>query len=79
MVASACPRRTIGLPATSPVIYDAVRMYTVFPSCSTKGHRVVLDASIFPCVLTSKKEVQQSASIYLPRPNMMLKWLILCF
>lgn len=52
------PRSTIGLPATSPVIYDAVKSYTVFSVASTKGHRVVLDASIYPvcrAALTSKK------------------------
>lgn len=36
MVASACPRSTIGLPATSSVIYDAVKMYTVFSLASPR-------------------------------------------
>lgn len=50
MVASTCPPSTIGPPAMSPVIYDAVKMYTVFFCCLTKGHSVVLDASISRCV-----------------------------
>lgn len=36
MVASTCPRSTIGLPAMSPVIYDAVKMYTVFSVASPR-------------------------------------------
>lgn len=36
MVASACPRSTIGLPAMSSVIYDAVKMYTVFSVASPR-------------------------------------------
>lgn len=51
MVASTCPRSTIGLPAMRPMIYDAVKMYTVFFCCFTKGHCVVLDASISRCAV----------------------------
>ena len=76
------PRSTIGLPATSPVIYDAVKMYTVFSVASTKGHRVVLDASISRCAaLLShlKREttnLRQSVSIYLPCTGYDVKMLI---
>lgn len=45
-----------------PVIYDAVRRYTVFSPRITEGHRVVWDAFISPTLSHPKQERSSPAA-----------------